>query len=366
MTHCNIRAVRFVAAALLFLQPALSPSTAAGQSNTSTAFSGQATVIRGTIAGIDLNLADTGPLDPAGGARENSLLCYPDGPDCQFGLPDVTNGALSAKVLHASTVGRGERSRSNASVAELTLTVADVPIQAEFIRAVADATCRAGVAAIAGASELVNLLINNVPVVVTGAPNQEVSIGPVTIVLNEQTTSLGGSEGAITVNALHVKVAEVRDPVTGAITIPGTDLIVAQAHADIRCGQPSCNFAEKVTGGGFVFTPAGDRVSFAVAGKNLSDWGHFQAVNHGTRDRMKATALTTTFDAEGFAVVMGSAQVNGGGAYEFMVRIKDNGEPASGSDQFELSSSYPSMNVTLTTLGGGNLQFHKPCRTGLD
>jgi hypothetical protein len=362
MTHINIRAVRRIAAALLCIAVTFPPAAPADQSNGSTTFSGRATVVEGTIAGIDLSLADTGPLDPGGGARENSLLCYPDGPDCQVGLPDLTNGAVSAKVLHASTVGRGERSRSKASVAEIAINVADVPIEAEFVSAIAEATCQAGVAAISGASKLVHLVVNGIPVVVTGEPNQEVSAGPVTLILNEQTGGATGATGDITVNALHVKVAEVRDPISGIVTIPGSDLIVAQAHADIRCGQPSCTFAEKVTGGGFVMLGA-ERVNFAVAGKNLSDWGHFLAINHGTREKLKATALMTTFDAEGFAVITGTAQVNGSGSYSFTVRVKDNGEPGS-SDQFELSSNYATMNVPLTTISGGNIQFHKPCKGG--
>lgn len=361
MTHGSVRTGHFVAAAILFLVLALSASPAAGQSNQGTTFSGRATVIQGTLAGIALGgVADTGPLEPGGGARENSLVCYPDGPNCQVGLPDMTNGALSAKVLHASTVGRGEHSRSNASVAEFSLSVGGVAIQVELIQAIAEAACQAGAAAVSGASKFVNLLINDLPVVVTGEPSQDVSIGPVTIVLNEQTPGGSGNAGEITVNALHIMIAEVRDPVTGAITVPRTDLIIAQAHADIRCGQRSCNFAEKVTGGGFVLTPGGDRMNFAVAGRNLSDWGHFLAINHGTGDKMKATALTTSFDADGFAVVRGTAQVNGAGTHQFTVRVKDEGEPGA-NDRFELTSTHLSLNVPLTTLGGGNIQFHKPC-----
>jgi hypothetical protein len=360
MTHFNIRAARFIPASLLSLAVTILPSTTVAQSN-GTTFSGRATAVQGTIAGINLSLADTGPLDPAGGARENSLLCYPDGPDCQVGLTDITNGALSATVLHASTVGRGEHSRSEASVAELAVTVAGIPIQAELIRAVADATCQAGLATISGASELVSLLINGVPVVVTGVPNQNVSVGPVTIILNEQTVSTTGQGAEITVSALHVSVADMPDPIT-RLTIPGSDLVVAQAHADIHCGQRSCNFAAGVTGGGFV-SPGGERVNFAAAGQNLSDWGHFQAINHGTRDKLKATAQTTTFNAAGFAVITGTAQVNGTGGYRFTVKLKDNGEPGS-NDQFELSSDYPTLNVLMTTINGGNIQFHKPCNGG--
>ena len=360
MTHFNIRAARFIAASLLSFAFTLISSTTAAQSN-GTTFSGQATAVQGTIAGINLSLADTGPLDPAGGSRENSLLCYPNGPDCQVGLTDTTNGALSVRVLHASTVGRGEHSRSEASVAEFAVTIAGVPIQAEFLRAAADATCQAGLATISGASQLINLVINGVPVVVTGVPNQNVAVGPVTIILNEQTVSTTGQGADITVSALHVTVADMPDPITG-LTIPGSDLVVAQAHADIHCGQRSCTFAAAVTGGGFVM-PGGERVNFAVAGQNLSDWGHFQAINHGTRDKLKATAQTTTFDAAGFAVITGTAKVNGTGAYGFTVKVKDNGEPGS-NDQFELSSEYPAMNVLMTTIDGGNIQFHKPCSGG--
>jgi hypothetical protein len=333
------------------------------QSGNATTFSGQATVIKGTLAGVTLpNVADTGPLDPLGGARENSLVCYPDGPNCQVGLPDLTNGMLSATVLHASTVGRGERSRSKATVAELSLTVAGQSIQVALIRAVAQAVCNAGVAAVAGGSELVDLMINNLPVVVTGIPGQDVSVGPVSILLNEQTSSTNGGTGDITVNAIHVRVKEVRDPFTNMVTVPGTDLIVAQAHADITCGQRDCNFAQKVTGGGFVVLSSGAKANFAVAGKNGSDWGHFLVINHQTGDKLKATTHTTSFDAAGFAAITGTAQVNGVSGYQFTVRVKDNGEPGRGSDQFELASTYASMNIPLTTLGGGNIQFHIPCK----
>lgn len=244
---------------------------------------------------------------------------------------------------------------------ELSLTVAGVPIQAAFIRAVAQAVCNAGVAAVAGGLELLDLVINNTPVVVSGLPNQDVSVGPVSIVLNEQTASAVGNAGGITVNAIHVRVAEVRDPITGTVTVPGADLIVAQAHADISCGQPDCNFAQKVTGGGFV-SLSGAKINFAITGKNLSDWGHFVAINHETGDKLKATTLTTSFDAAGFAVITGTAQVNGVGGHQFTVRVKDNDEPGRGNDQFELASTYPSMNVPQTTLGGGNIQFHMPCK----
>jgi hypothetical protein len=331
-------------------------------------FSGEATVIKGSVAGVSLDLAGTGPLAPEGGARENSLVCYPGGPNCTISSPvgDPTNGALSARVLHASTVGRGEQSRSEASVASVSVKVAGVLIEAEVLRSFAQATCQAGIAAVEAGSELVDLTAAGFPLDVTGAPNQTFKIpsplgGDVTIVINEQKVKGGGNTGDITVNALHITFP-------GFGLIPPTDVIIAQAHADIKCGQPDCNFASKVTSGGWVVAEDGARINFAAAGRNLDTWGHFLAVNHRTGDKLKATALETTagtVDDEGFAVITGSAQVNGESGYSFIAKLKDNGEPGKGIDQFSLEvPTHPDLNVPLTTLSGGNIQFHKPCKPG--
>ncbi len=356
-----------IAALLIIgLWPASIDVPAQGNSPT---FSGEATVVKGTLAGVPLDLAGTGPLGPDGGERENSLVCYPGGPNCTISSPvgDPTNGALSAQVLHASTVAHGNRSRSEATVASLSVTVGGVPgvpgvpIEARFIRSAAQAVCQAGVAAVDAASELVGLTINSVPVEVTSAPNQTLKVptpaGEATIVINEQTGGgASGNTGDITVNALHIKITEV------AGVVPATDLIVAQAHADIKCaGQPVCTAASKVTSGGWVVAN-GAKVSFAAAGKNRDTWGHFIAVNHGTGDKLKATSLKPmTFDAGGIAVITGDALVNGTVPATFEARLKDNGEPGKGVDQFSLTSSHESFNVPMTTLGGGNIQFHKPC-----
>src|SRR2546430_15230196 len=77
-----------------------------------TTFSGEATVVQATVLGLPpIVLSDTGALDSTGGAREASLL--------DANVP----GLLTAEVLHASTVGQGQRSSSGASVANVTLTV---------------------------------------------------------------------------------------------------------------------------------------------------------------------------------------------------------------------------------------------------
>ena len=71
-----------------------------GGSGKSTTFSGQATAIRATVLGSNIVLSDAGPLPSAGGAEEASLL--------RAEVPSL----LTARVLHAATIGQGDRSRS--------------------------------------------------------------------------------------------------------------------------------------------------------------------------------------------------------------------------------------------------------------
>lgn len=326
---------------------------------TNTTFSGRATAVKGTVLGLPITLVDTGPVAAGGGDLEANLLCYPTGNNCTIGgLPDVTNGALSAQVLHAAVVAHGNKSRAEASTAELNLVnVAGNSIGVEFLQARAEATCADGKASVSGKAEVLGLTINGQTIAVTGEVGQMIPLpGGGFVVVNEQIASAAADNGDITVNALHVVIPGL---------IPGfdTDLIVAQAHADILCGtgQPGCSGPDKVTGGGYVLNGAARR-NFAVAGRQLSAWGHFLFTDHATGDRMKATVVDPmTFDADGFAVISGIAEVNGSGAYSFTVKLKDNGEPGR-NDQFALTTSYASLNQPVTTLSGGNIQFHKPCK----
>ena len=78
-----------------------------------TTFSGQATVVRGTIVGITVpcvagppgcnGLVDTGPVSPGGGDLEQNLVCYPQGTNCLLGAPDMTNGAVQAPTSRMSS-----------------------------------------------------------------------------------------------------------------------------------------------------------------------------------------------------------------------------------------------------------------------
>src|SRR5438445_9151781 len=121
-----------------------------------TTFSGQATVVDASILGMPpITVVDTGPVDAGGGSLHASLFKYPDG------LPDATNGALKAEVLHASVVAQGDRSRAEASVANLQLAIPGHTIGASFLAARAMAVCNGSTATVSGSSEIADLTIDN-------------------------------------------------------------------------------------------------------------------------------------------------------------------------------------------------------------
>ena len=66
-----------------------------------------------------------------------------------------------------------------------------------------------------GSATISNLLVNGVPIAITGAPNQIVGIPGGQLIINEQTIS---STGTTVVNALHVTVAGVADVVIASAT----------------------------------------------------------------------------------------------------------------------------------------------------
>lgn len=343
-------------------------SASMATAGTSTTFSGRAVAVQGNVLGVPVpcltpgpadckGLVDTGDVAASGGELEASLLCYPAGTNCAISSPvgDPTNGTLRARALHAAVVAGGNKSRAEATLADFQLTnVAGNTISAAFLAAQAEAKCAGGTASVKGSAEVAELVINGQAITVSGDVNQKVVLDPLLgsyVIINEQVGSAKADRGDITVSALH-------------IVIPGVaDITVAQAHADIVCGTgtPTCNGPEKVTGGGWV-KRGSSRGTFAVAGKQLSSWGHFLFIDHATGDKLKAVSLSSagiSYDTDGFAVLTGTATLNGSGSYPFTVKVKDNGEPGRGADQISLTSviSHP-----LSTLAGGNIQFHKPCK----
>ena len=323
--------------AVVLLGVLLWPVPGAAWTTDATTFSGQATGVRATVLGITAVVADTGPLPESGGAREASLL-------------NVSAGGLSAEVVHASTVGQGDGTRSEASLANASLALEGNTVSATFLAARASALCTDRGPQISGGSEVADLVVNGQSIAVTGAPNQTIPLLVGSIIINEQNGSTSATTGEITVNALHV-------------LIPGVaDVVIASAHADVGCGQKACDPSKEfVTGGGWITgTPSGARANFAVAGGKEPGWGHLTYIDHGQPAlRVKATAITGYTNLGGtMRRIEGTADMNGQSG-TFMADVADNGEPGR-ADTFtlRLSNGYTASGM----LDGGNIQLHSPCQ----
>jgi len=335
---------RFLVAAVSILLLSV-PRTAAAACS---AFGGRATVVQANALGVvPVVLSDTGNLDSTGGAKEAALL--------NTSVP----GLATAEVMHATAVGQDNYSRSEASVASLNLTMLGNTISADFLMARANANCGTGGATVGGSSEIAGLVVNGQSVVVTGSPNQTISLpGGVMIILNEQVSSVQGGNGSISVNALHVTAPGVADAlVSTALAVIGPLLVVGGGGGGGNC-------EDFVTGGGWI-TKDGAKGNFGVAGgiRKGEFWGHLEYIDHGKGMKVKGTGVTAyTSDPDPIAnpntrIIQGTADIDGeSGTYT--VKVTDNGEPGRG-DVFMISLSNEYM--AGGTLDGGNIQLHKPC-----
>jgi len=341
----SLRYGMVMAAVLLLSALGASPALA-----TDTTFSGQATGLNATVLGFQpILVSDTGPLPPQGGALEASFF------------KESVPGLLTADVFHSSTIGQGDRSRSEASVADLDLTVAGNTIGADLLMARAMAVCGSnGSSSVSGDSEIAALMINGQTISVTGQPNQTIglplgctpSVCVGKVIINEQS----GNSSDITVNALHVIVYGV------------ADVIVSSAHADVTCATISaCDSAKDfVTGGGWILRPSGFKANFAVAGgiKNGSWWGHLQYIDHGTGMNVKGTGVTRyvvdPVDAT-LRHIEGTCEIDGV-ADTYKADVSDVAEPGKDADTFRLLLVSKGYDTGVVKLAGGNIQLHNPCR----
>jgi len=318
-------------------------------SSSRTTFSGDARVIQATVLGLPtIVVGEAGPLDESGGAKEFSLLTI---------TPGETGGILSANVVHATTVGQGNHSRAEASVADASFDVAGNTIQADVLSSRAEARCDGtGGASASGSSEILGLVVNGRAITVSGDPNQTETIDGIKVVINEQSGSTSGNRANITVNALHVTVS---NPLTGQLA----DVVISSSHADITCAGCSNPIGDFVTGGGWITRPSGARANFAVAGgmKNGGLWGHLSYIDHGSDGlKVKGTGVTAYSGTGTSRHIEGTAEINGASGFTYKVDVADNGEPGR-NDTFslELSNGYKASG----NLAGGNIQLHgeSPC-----
>src|SRR5438309_5715380 len=141
-----------LAVATLLAVPLLAWPAVGSADASSPVYSARAYVVQASVLGTQLApIVDTGELPSTGGAQEASLLTVPP---ISLGSAGSFNGA---EVAHATTVGHGSASRSEASVASLSLTVASTTIMADFLMSRAAARCTGSNASISGSSELASL-----------------------------------------------------------------------------------------------------------------------------------------------------------------------------------------------------------------
>jgi hypothetical protein len=175
-----------------------SAARAAAQTVSGQARGVQTTVVNPLGGTTTTALADTGTLGSSSDAREASAA--------SGSVPSV----VTANTLHATTIGWPDQVKSEASVADLVVTVGGSTIGAEFVMAHASAVQLVGST---GDASVEGLSINGVAIGVTGSPNQTVGIPGGQVVINEeQPTSATG----IVVNALHISVTGVADVVVSS------------------------------------------------------------------------------------------------------------------------------------------------------
>ncbi len=178
-------------------------------------FTCRASVLRFEGAG----LLDALDLEP--------IVSNPDNDPCvtdSDGLPTLAGGPLTARVLQSSTENRDDGATSKASVADVILTDGKTVLIIKAASSRADVTCTGGQPTFSGSSQVVGVTIiqpGRLPrVIAVGGPNQVITAGPISVVLNEQTTT----PDSLTQRAVNAST-------------PLGDLVVAESIADVN-GNP--------------------------------------------------------------------------------------------------------------------------------
>ena len=308
--------------------------------DTSVTYSGQAAAFRATVLGLPLAVSDTGALPSQGGALEASLL------DIALPLPGAGN--LVAQVFHATSIGQGKQSSSEASLANLDLTLGLNAIKADFLMSRAAVSCTKSMLS---ASHIAGLNINGKAVVITGQPNQVINLIAGSIIINEQIKISSNNSSSVTVNALHIKINGL------------ADVVISSAHADMSCTiNPPCGSQDFVTGGGYITTGTNKKSNFAVAGgiKNNAGWGHLTYIDHGTGMKVHGTGVTSyEIINKTTRRIKGTAKLDNNTNITYTATVSDAGEPGiNDTFRLQLSNGY---DTATRLLSGGNIQLHKPC-----
>lgn len=203
-----------------------------------TSFSGEATGVQVFVADplggdplLELVLVEAGPLPPEGGQDDDELLNVDIDEDVL---------TLTASAIRAETESFGDSVESSATIADLELSLLGDPLGVDDLLDVSSTTlesnafaaCEEDGAVVSGDSVIEDLTINGTEIEVSGEPNQEVDLGLIQVVINEQIEDVAddGSFGEITVNAVRITVF---DPLNEDEVL--AEIILASSHADVTC-----------------------------------------------------------------------------------------------------------------------------------
>jgi hypothetical protein len=340
--HSSYTRVGTMLAASLLLVPILfatHPPKAGGggRRQSATTFGGRATVVDADVLGIRTIISDTSPVPSRGGALQSTLLTA------------SALGLLTAKVPHAAVVAQGDFSHAESSVANLNLSAAGAQVTAGFLMSRASAQRNNGNAFVSGGSDVVDLNVNGTAIAVSGQPNQTILLGPVEVIINEQSASASGATGDIAVNALHLIVT---DPVKPGRVV--ADIVISSSHANIACGSALGGGGDLVTCDGWITgTPTGAQGIFAVAGgrRSKSLWGYLTYIDQGSGLQIKGTGVTAYWDTNPTTChIEGTCEVNGHGGLTYSVELADDGKTCRDTFAIRLSNGYSAAG----TLGRGH------------
>jgi len=197
-----------ILAALVSALAVMSATVGVADANAATAYSGQAKPLSVSAFGASVSIGDTGPLPSSGGSLSASLLNL------------NVLGLATVGLLQGTTSGSGDQSTSSASLVSVSVPI--IGLSADLVKSTSTASCSGTTPSVSGSSELVNVTLLGLPI---SAPMPNVSIvlpGGISVILNQQTSTVSGNQGSITVNAIHV-------------TGPGIDIVVSSAESDITC-----------------------------------------------------------------------------------------------------------------------------------
>src|SRR2546421_133232 len=192
-------------------------------------------------------------------------------------MPKMKVGEIGFAAYFADTEGNVvglDETNAETSLATVSLTVSGNGISSDFLMARSNASCGP---AVAGSSQLQNLVINGQPITVTGNPNQTVSLPNGTATINEQTPAVAGSTAELRVVALHVITI---DAITGQVL---ADVQLAIADAMIDCQPGSGPPGDATTGGGWITLTSGGKGTFGVGAAYRPDGsltGHLVYIDH--------------------------------------------------------------------------------------